>query len=109
MTPARWLLPFLFLAHDGGPNAGWYNSLTRPDIPGSSCCQEQRDCKEVPWRTGADGYEALADDEWVKVPDNKVLHNKDNPTGMAVLCYSRYDHNGATTTTIYCFIPASET
>lgn len=106
-----WLLPLLVLIHDpGDPNESFYNSLTRPDVPGASCCAGSKDCKSVEWRVGPEGYEALVDKRWIKVPNTKVIKNRSNPTGSAVLCHSSFENpNGSINVNIYCFIPASET
>ncbi len=106
-----WFIPLFILIHDAEqPYADWYDHLTRPDFPNSSCCQGNEDCHEVQWKIGKEGYEALVDGEWIKVPESKVLRNKNNPTGTAVFCYSKYTSpSGNTTFNMFCFIPASET
>ena len=80
---------------------GWFESLRQPGS-GASCCSVA-DCRPVEYRLAAPGYEALLDAEWVRVPDDKILHGKPNPTGRAQLCRSPI--SGA----ILCFVPASET
>jgi hypothetical protein len=52
---------------------------------------------------GGDGYEVRVDEEWIKVPDDRVLKNQPNPVGRAVVCRSPV--NGS----ILCFVPASQT
>ena len=102
-------------AHDmDEPNAGWYRSLMVPGSENNPCCSGGRgdpndDCKNVDTRpvTDADGsvhWEAFASsklfptaptapmqghapDEWVRVPDEAILHGKNNPTGAPVGCW----------------------
>ncbi len=80
---------------------GWFESLKQPGS-GISCCSIA-DCRPVDYRLGADGYEALLDARWVRVPDDKIIRNKPNPTGRAQLCRSPISGS------ILCFVPASET
>jgi hypothetical protein len=61
------------------------------------------DCRPVDYRMAADGYEAKLDGNWVRVPDERVLHGQTNPTAHAIACRSPV--NGS----ILCFVPASET
>ena len=81
--------------------APWFESLKQPGS-GVSCCSIA-DCRPVEYRLATNGYEALLDARWMRVPDDKILHGKPNPTGRAQLCRSPI--SGA----ILCFIPASET
>jgi hypothetical protein len=80
---------------------GWFESLKQPQS-GISCCSIA-DCRPVDYKMDGNGYEALIEARWVRVPDEKVLHGKPNPTGRAVLCRSPISG------TILCFVPASET
>lgn len=72
----------------------WFRSLTRPDV-GGSCC-DRSDCREVRIRIGSDGYEVLIEPEvfpiaestWEKVPQDKIIRGKDNPTGRGVVCWT---------------------
>jgi hypothetical protein len=80
---------------------GWFESLKQPGS-GVSCCSIA-DCRPVDYKLDADGYEALIETRWVRVPDDKILHGKPNPTGHGVLCRSPISG------TILCFVPASET
>ena len=75
--------------------AQWYRSLIRPDT-GTSCCSIA-DCRPTEARVGVDGWEAVMDDKWVRIPQGKVLQHTVNIEGRAVLC-----HSGPT---IYCFEP----
>jgi len=65
--------------------APWFQSLRQPGT-GISCCSIA-DCRATEYRTGSDGYEALIDGAWLRVPEDKVLHRVDNPIGRAVVCY----------------------
>lgn len=81
--------------------APFFQSLKQPGS-GASCCSIA-DCRPVDYRMAADGYEAKLDGNWVRVPDERVLHGQTNPTAHAIACRSPV--NGS----ILCFVPASET
>lgn len=74
------------------PLSHWFESLERPDGLGT-CCSES-DCRPTAYRIASGHYEALVGkawdvpEQWVEVPDAKVLQHTDNPTGQAVLCYT---------------------
>ena len=80
---------------------GWFESLKQPGS-GISCCSIA-DCLPVDYKMEGDGYEALIETRWVRIPGDKVLHGKPNPTGRAILCRSPISG------TILCFVPAGET
>ena len=80
---------------------GWFESLKQPGS-GVSCCSIA-DCRPVDYKLNGEGYEALIETRWMRIPDDKILHGKPNPTGRAVLCRSPISG------TILCFVPASET
>lgn len=69
------------------PRANWYKSLKTEY--GASCC-DISDCKEVDARTVNGYWEVRIADKWYRVPQEKILKGKDNPTGSAVACYSQY-------------------
>jgi len=79
----------------------WFESLKQPGT-GVSCCSIS-DCRPVQYRLATDGYEALVDSVWVRVPQDKILQHQPNPLGRAVLCRS------PASGTIYCFVPGPET
>ena len=79
----------------------WYESLKEPGT-NFPCCSIA-DCRPVDYKLDPGGYEALVETRWVRVPDDKILHGKPNPTGRGVLCRSPISG------TILCFVPASET
>ena len=88
-------------AHEPGmPFAEFFNSLKQPGS-GASCCSIA-DCSEVEYRLATDGYEALLENKWVHIPDQRVLHGQPNPTARGIACRSPV--SGA----ILCFVPASE-
>ncbi len=80
--------------------APWFNSLRQPGS-GISCCSIA-DCRPVDYRTVGDHYEAFIDGEWRKVPPDKVLTRVDNPTGRAVVCWTKYSG-------IMCFVLGPQT
>ena len=80
---------------------GWFESLKQPGS-GVSCCSIA-DCRPADYRMATNGYEALLDSKWVRVPDDRVLHQTSNPLGRAIVCRSPI--SGA----ILCFVPAGET
>lgn len=91
-----------------GQFASWYHSLT---IPGTSlsCCSNA-DCRPVGFRTRDGHYEAFIDkqhftdgpDEWVRVPESKIIRDKPNPTGIAQACWTRWG-------SVLCFVLPSMT
>lgn len=79
------LLAIPAYAHDGMHN-DWMNSLIRPDI-GGSCCN-LTDCRVTEARMTGEGWVAQTQlGNWVKVPNEKIIRGKDNPTGRPVLCW----------------------
>lgn len=72
-------------AHDG-MNDAWFESLTVPGHEEAHCCGG-RDCKAA--EAELRGGEWWAQDpagHWVKIPPERVISNKGNPVGSAVLC-----------------------
>ena len=109
----------------------WYRSLERPDrvgqysgAGGTSCCN-LRDCHETEaeyrgsevWaRLGyrKDGAWILLN--WMRVPEQKILKKKHNPTGSPVICHTlswkknmKEMETGPGGVEIYCFIDADQT
>jgi hypothetical protein len=80
--------------------APWFNSLRQPGS-GISCCSIA-DCRPVDYRTVGDHYEAFIDGEWRAVPPEKVITRADNPTGRAVVCWTKLSG-------IMCFVRGPET
>ena len=86
---------------DADPSLGsWYNSLLDPQTS-RSCCGAA-DCRPAENRIRADHYEVFVDHQWVAVPPNKIITHTDNPTGQAVLCWSK-------TMGVLCFVPGEGT
>ena len=83
--------------------APWFKSLQRPDV-GGSCCSQTSDCRTTDFRMSGGHYEARYRDGWLVVPESKVIHRNDNPTGRAVLCA---DGRGRKIT-IFCFVPGAQ-
>jgi hypothetical protein len=81
--------------------APWFESLKQPGT-GIPCCSIA-DCRPVEYRLATDGYEALLDARWVRVPDDKILRGMSNPLARGVVCRSPISG------TILCFVPANET
>lgn len=74
----------------------WFESLIDQEtmLP---CCGEA-DCRVVDARVAFNHHEALVQGAWLPVPEDKIVHRADNPTGRAILCWSP-DFG------IMCFIP----
>jgi hypothetical protein len=80
--------------------ATWFQSLTQPGTGIS--CGSISDCRETDFRITDNHYEALIEGRWLEVPSDKVLPRTDNPTGRAVVCWTR-EHG------IMCFVRGPET
>jgi hypothetical protein len=80
--------------------APWFNSLRQPGS-GMSCCSIA-DCRPVDYRTVDNHYEAYIEGEWRPVPPDKVITRADNPTGRAVVCWTRLSG-------IMCFVRGPDT
>jgi hypothetical protein len=80
--------------------APWFNSLRQPGS-GISCCSIA-DCRPVDYRTVDNHYEAFIEGEWRAVPPEKVITRADNPTGRAVVCWTKLSG-------IMCFVRGPET
>jgi hypothetical protein len=66
----------------------WYEGLKQPGTD---------------WREADSGYEVRIRGAWVRVPPQRILSQRENPTGRAVACFNE------TTRIIYCFVRTSET
>ena len=84
----------------------WFNSLKQPGT-GAGCCAIA-DCRAAEVRRDSEGYEVKVDHRWhlssmfwLRVPANRILDARDNPTGQPVLCYT--PEAG-----ILCFVPPPE-
>lgn len=100
------VLSFAGVGHSAPPpNANpafsaWFGSLVDPNT-NAPCCSLS-DCRTVEHRMARDHFEVEVEGRWVSVPEEKVLHRTDNPTGQAVLCWSR-------ALGILCFVPGAGT
>jgi hypothetical protein len=71
-----------------GSLSPWFEGLMRPDT-GTSCCNDS-DCRvysDDKVRITEGAYEIYIDEGWRRVPPEKILHNKANPTGEYVACF----------------------
>ncbi len=77
----------------------WFKSVQSPK--GVPCC-DISDGHRTTWRGAKDGgYEVPIDGEWHPVPRDAVVYNAGNPTGEAVVWYTKYSGK----TFIRCFVP----
>ncbi|HEX7789623.1 MAG TPA: hypothetical protein VF467_03745 [Afipia sp.] len=86
--------------------APWFKGLKQPGT-GAECCSIS-DCRPVEVRRDSQGYEVKIDHKWrgssifwLRVPAERILDERNNPTGGAVLCYT--PEAG-----ILCFVPPPE-
>ena len=86
--------------------APWFKGLRQPGT-GAECCSIA-DCRAAEVRRDAQGYEVKVDHKWhissafwLRVPAERILAERHNPTGGAVLCYT--PEAG-----ILCFVPPPE-
>ena len=81
----------------------WFKSLKSNN--GLPCC-DVSDCRRVQARLTDGYYEALIDEHWARVPDDKIRHIE-NPTGQYVACYAYYDGTRDPPPHFFCFVPIS--
>lgn len=86
--------------------APWFKGLKQPGT-GAECCSVS-DCRAAEVRHDSAGYEVKIDHKWrgsstfwLRVPAERILDERNNPTGGAVLCYT--PEAG-----ILCFVPPPE-
>ena len=86
--------------------APWFKSLKQPGT-GAECCSIS-DCRAAEVRRDSQGYEVKVDQKWrlsatfwLRVPPERILDERSNPTGGAVLCFT--PEAG-----ILCFVPPPE-
>ena len=84
----------------------WFDSLKQPGT-GAGCCSIA-DCRAAEVRWDGQGYEVKVDQKWhvssvfwLRVPANRILDERRNPTGHSILCYT--PEAG-----ILCFVPPPE-
>src|SRR5436305_15133547 len=90
------------------PDAQWFTGLERPDGLGSCCTMH--DCKRTSDWTIVDGHYAVRGEEgMLTVPDDRVLRNVNNPTGMAVACIHKTviwaNSSSTNQEEVLCFVP----
>ena len=86
-----------------GATGKFYETWMRPDMPTVSCCN-RLDCAAVSGvRVVGGHYEAQrkSDGQWLRIPADKIEHNRDSPDGQSHMCSM-----GAT---VYCFLAAGGT
>ena len=88
MLEAAALLWLIAGDYPPSPLRDWYKSLKSPQ--GVPCC-DISDCKPVEARTAGNDWEVAISGRWVRVPPEKVLKAKENPTGQAVACYIEHE------------------
>ena len=81
----------------------WFKSLKTEH--GQPCC-DVSDCRRVEARLSDGHYEALIDEEWARVPDDKI-RRVENPTGHFIACYMYYDGTRDPPPHFFCFVPIS--
>lgn len=98
--------------------AAWFKSLREP-VSALPCCTIA-DCRTVEFRRlSPDTYEALVENRWYQVPDQRVLRGTPNPMGKAVACFTTTfgyktlpgvsPADSSDQIEIHCFIPAEPT
>ncbi len=113
MVRWRWsllLMPMLFssaaaLAYDNGQYTNvspqvraWFKSVRSSH--GVPCC-DIADGHRTDYDMRENAYWVPIDGNWMQVPNDAVVRNTDNPTGDAVVWYSKYGGH----VVIRCFVP----
>lgn len=89
--------------HDHAKLHHWYSQLKRPDLPNQSCCNNQ-DCRPTQARQLADGtWEALKDNRWVKIPNDKINREESYDTS-AHLCAPLPSWTSYDADFVFCFV-----
>jgi hypothetical protein len=99
---------------DLGIHQKFYKTWNMPDQPDISCCNDA-DCypTEAKMTDGHWWAKRREDGKWIKIPDEKVEKNRNNPDGRNHICapppgYSLYSPPSSTDT-VFCFIPGGGT
>lgn len=79
--------------------APWFRGLRVPGT-GTSCCS-MADCRPAELRVVDGHYEVLIEGKWLPVPQDLILPDQQNPTGRAVVCWTR-------SAGILCFVRGPE-
>lgn len=87
--------------HDGAAGR-FYQTWQMPDARHASCCSE-KDCGPAQAKFESGGWWArwTDEDEWTRVPEAKVEHDRDTPDGSAHMCGRRAVGGEVY---VYCFI-----
>ncbi len=86
----------------------FYQTWQMPDNRNVSCCHDE-DCGPAQSKMvdGAWWARFTDDDEWTKIPKNKIETDRDSPDGRSHLCGRKYPFMGsAGQLTVFCFLPA---
>jgi hypothetical protein len=89
---------------DAALHERFYSNWMRPDDPTKSCCN-LIDCYPTETRF-VSGYwmaRRREDGKWLRVPDAKVEHHRDNPDGRAHLCAPPPDREDLHEGGVICF------
>ncbi len=92
--------------HEGAVGK-FYKTWTMPDNRAVSCCHDE-DCGPAQSKMVDGSWYArfTDDDEWTKIPVNKIETDRDSPDGRSHLCGRKFTYWGAPNFTVYCFLPA---
>lgn len=84
----------------------FYSTWMMPDRPEVSCCGKG-DCypTEAHMENGHWVAKRREDGAWIKIPDAKVEHNRDNPDGRNHICAPVPYVAERSGTEVYCFTP----
>jgi hypothetical protein len=87
------------------PTHAWFEAQRTRQ--GYSCCSiadghvlEEDDIRET-----ANGWEVRIDGTWHPVPESKVIHSDDNPTGKTVVWYVKLQEGVESPIVFYCLLP----
>ncbi len=86
----------------------FYQNWTMPDNRAVSCCHDE-DCFPAQSKfEGGSWYGRKADDdEWTRIPANKIEQDRDSPDGRSHMCGRKFTYMGSSGGfTVFCFLPA---
>ena len=86
-------------SNPNSPMAKYYRSLTIPDSPLHVTCCDESDCRptRVKFENGTWFAYIREIDEFVEIPENRIITDKPHPSGSAVVCWM---NSG-----VLCFVP----
>lgn len=96
-------------AQDADIHHKFYSTWQMPDNRNVSCCHDE-DCfpSQSKFSDGSWYARKSDDDEWIKIPKNKIEQDRDSPDGRSHLCGRKYTFMGAGQNfTVFCFLPAA--